>query len=114
MDENELRLEYWVDTRSHPGFPLWVIFKEIGHARESAGGHPYGRRSHLDVSEILKQLELHEHMADIAKTMEIPEQELRAALWYASWVIESQSPPPDGEEWNSRIDEAWRQGQLHG
>jgi hypothetical protein len=114
MDENELRLDYWVDTRSHPEFPLWVIFKEIGHERDKAEGHPYGRRSNMGVGEMLKQLELAEGLGNIAHTMGIPEQELRAGLWYASWMVEKQSPPADWEGWNSKVDEAWRQGQLRG
>ncbi len=112
MAESELRLDYWIGTRTHPRFPLWVIFKEIGHSSEQADGHPYGRRSSRPVSELLNTLERSPDISAAAKSMAVPEQELRAALWYAAWVLDGLTPPAEWKEWNDKVDEAWRSGTL--
>ncbi len=113
LDEASLRLEYWVETRSHPQFPLWVIFKEIGHSPTQCDQLPYGRRSRRTVPELFKELEQQASLATIAKDIGVPEQEMRAAIWYAIWVMEHQEPQDIWQAWNDRIDAAWRHGLLH-
>ncbi|AUW93608.1 MAG: hypothetical protein OWR62_01550 [Sulfobacillus thermotolerans] len=108
MDENELRLDYWVATRTNPKFPLWVIFKEIGH--RDGQGEAYGRRSLRPVREMLRDLEDSEWIPKAAEGLAVPEQELRAALWYAIWLLDQKEPPSEWKEWNDKVDEAWRKG----
>ncbi|WP_053959130.1 hypothetical protein [Sulfobacillus thermosulfidooxidans] len=113
MDEASLRLDYWVDTRSDPKFPLWVIFKEIGHSQTKCDHLPYARRSLRSIPELLKQLEHLAPLKAIAKDLNVPEQEVRAALWYAAWILEHVPPEKSWQEWNNRVDQAWQDGILH-
>lgn len=112
MDENELRLDYWIDTRSHPQFPLWVVFREIGHDAGLHDGLPYLRRSREDVASVLKRLEALPEFAGMASALGIHPQELRAAIWYLIWRVENTEAPPEWSEWNGRLDTAWAEGIL--
>lgn len=108
MDEEQLRLEYWEDNRTNRDFPLWVIFKYIGHAAKEWDGVPYLRHAQRDVPSILKSLETHPSLAALAADLSVAPEELRAALWYCTWVVEHLYAKPEGEEWNARVDDAWR------
>lgn len=112
MDENELRLDYWIDTRSDKTFPLWIIFKQIGQAQGKFDNLAYLRQSGLDIVSVLKTLEQHPRIGDMARDLEIGEQELRAMLWFLVWLVEKNAPPASWESWNERIDEAWRNKTL--
>ncbi|NMP21916.1 hypothetical protein [Sulfobacillus harzensis] len=108
MDEEQLRLEYWEDTRSDPAYPLWVIFRLIGHQRGLHDDQPYLRHAQTSVADVLKAIETHPSLPTIAKDLAISVDELRASLWYAVWKVEHTPPPPDQDRWNPRVDEAWR------
>lgn len=112
MNESELRTEYWVDTRSHPEFPLWVIFKRIGHQQGVVNGVPYLRESKKEIPDVLKALERHQELPLWAKDLGMSEAELRSVLWYVTWLSESKAPPPEWEDWNRRVDEAWTRNLL--
>ncbi|PSR21218.1 MAG: hypothetical protein C7B45_11795 [Sulfobacillus acidophilus] len=113
MDEEELRLEYWEDTRSHPEFPVWVIFRLIGHSPDQCDGVPYLRASHQDVATVLKHLEEHPVIDKLATDTGIAPAELRACLWYCIWLVEHRLPPQAWQQWNQRVDEAWAIKALH-
>ncbi|MCL4493769.1 MAG: hypothetical protein M1294_03040 [Firmicutes bacterium] len=110
MDEESLRLDYWIDTRSDPQFPLWVIFKEIGHSPTECDQQPYARRSRQSVAELLKRVEELAPLASIAQEIKVSEKEVRAALWYAVWAVEHKKPPATWQSWNDRVDQAWGEG----
>jgi uncharacterized protein (DUF433 family) len=112
MAEDEMRSEYWVDTRNDPRFPYWVVFRLIGHDPEVFGGAPYLRRSGRDLPGLLKEMELQEEVPALAAKLGVSADELRAALWYLVWVMEASSAPAPWAEWNRRVDAAWRQGLL--
>jgi hypothetical protein len=112
VSEDDLRTDYWVDTRSDPRFPLWVIFKQIGREPGRADGLPYTRQSGLDLATLLKRLEAFDSLPAVAQTVGVRTEELRAALWYLIWAVETSRPPDDWTAWNQRLDEAWRQGLL--
>lgn len=112
MDEEQLRLEYWEDTRSDPAYPLWVIFRLIGHQTGHHENLPYLRQGQKDLPEILKMLETHPLLETIAQDIHVSSDELRATLWYAIWKIEHLTPPLDSQSWNHRVDQAWRDGIL--
>jgi uncharacterized protein (DUF433 family) len=113
MDEEQLRLEYWEDTRSHPEFPIWLIFRLIGHTSDACNGTPYLRPSRQDVADVLKRLEEHPAIAQLAVDVGIAPAELRASLWYCIWLVEHQAPPAVWRKWNQRVDEAWATQVLH-
>lgn len=108
MDEEHLRLEYWEDNRTNREFPLWLIFKFVGHADAEWDGVPYLRHAGRDLPSVLKALETHPTIDRLAADLEIAPDELRAALWYCIWLVEHRKPPAASEEWNQRVDEAWR------
>jgi hypothetical protein len=110
MDEESLRLDYWIDTRSNPQFPLWVIFREIGHSPVECDQEPYARRSRRPVAELLKKIEELIPFDSIAEKVHVSERELRATLWYAIWVVGQQKPQGAWETWNTQIDQAWEEG----
>ncbi len=110
MDEESLRLEYWIDTRSDPRFPVWVIFKEIGHSQTECEQQPYSRRTRQPVTELLKKIEEWAPLASLAQTIQVSEKELRAALWYAIWTVEQKQPEGAWQTWNDRVDQVWRDG----
>lgn len=112
MDEEQLRLEYWEDTRSHPAYPLWVIFRHVGHESGVHDDLPYLRHTQRDLPEILKALEAHPMLETVAQDIQLHIEELRATLWYAIWKIEHLNPPSASQEWNHRVDVAWRDGTL--
>lgn len=112
MDEEQLRLEYWEDTRSDPAYPLWVIFRLIGHQSDSFDSLPYLRHSQRALPEILKALETHPQIETIAQDIHVSADELHACLWYAIWKIEHLTPPLDSQAWDHRVDQAWRDGIL--
>lgn len=110
MNEDQLRLEYWEDTRSDPAYPLWVIFRLIGHETGVHDGQPYLRATQKDAADVLKSVETHPLLTSVAEDIGVPIDELRATLWYAIWRIEHTPPPEDTQQWNRRVDEAWRSG----
>ncbi len=110
MNEEQLRLEYWEDTRSDPTYPLWVIFRLIGHESGHHDDQPYLRTSGKPAAEVLKAVETHPFMQSLADDIGVPIDELQATLWYAIWRIEHTPPPKDDQQWNRRVDEAWRSG----
>lgn len=112
MDEATLRTEYWVDNRSRRDFPLWVIFRQIGQQAGLHEGHPYLRRSGMPLADLVKRLEAHPAVPQIASDLGCEEQELRATLWYLTWLLESLPTPEAWDQWNRRLDEAWREGVL--
>ena len=112
MDEEQLRLEYWEDTRTNPDFPLWVIFKFIGHASGQWDSVPYLRHAGQDLPAVLKALETHPSIDALAMDLGIGPEELRAALWYCTWLVEHRAPPSNWREWNERVDEAWSTNVL--
>jgi hypothetical protein len=112
MDEEQLRLEYWEDNRTNREFPLWVIFKFIGHASGQSDDVPYLRHADQDLPTVLKALETHPSIAALASDLGIAPDELRAALWYCTWVVEHGKPPASWAEWNERVDTAWRSHTL--
>lgn len=107
MDEEQLRLEYWEDNRSNPEFPLWVIFRCIGHQADHFDNLPYLRHSQQDLASLFKQMESSPHFESLSKDLKVPVEEMRAALWYVIWRIEHFSAPSAWAEWNRRVDEAW-------
>lgn len=112
MDEEKLRLEYWEDNRTNRDFPLWVIFKFIGHASGRSDDLPYLRHSGRDVPAVLKALEVHPAIDALAADLGIAPDELRATLWYSTWLAEHRPPPSNWDAWNDRVDEAWRTHAL--
>ncbi len=112
MDEQQLRLDYWEDNRTRPEFPLWVIFKFIGHALDTAEGVPYLRHAQRELPAVLKDLEAHPAIDRLAEELRLSPQELRASLWYCVWLLEHQAPPDAWRDWNRRVDEAWSQHVL--
>jgi len=113
MDEESLRTDYWVDTRNHPDFPYWVIFKHIGHDSQRADGAPYLRATGEAVPEVLKRLELHPGLPTWAHELSIPPDALRAAFWYAIWLLERMPVPSSWHDWNHTLDEAWQKGVFN-
>lgn len=112
MDEEQLRLEYWEDTRTSPDFPLWVIFKFIGHTSGQWDNAPYLRHSSRDLPAVLKALEAHPAIDALATDLDIAPDELRAVLWYCTWLVEHRTPPSVWSEWNERVDDAWHTKAL--
>lgn len=114
MDEETIRTDYWVDNRSDRRFPLWVIFRLVGHDRDTLDGLPYTRLTKTDVVTVFKKLEQHILLADLARSLDIHPQELTAALWYVIWLV-AQTPAsedPHWVQWNKRVDQAWEAGWL--
>jgi len=109
MDEEALRTEYWEDTRTHRAFPLWVVFREVGQA---PGGPPYLRRTGEALPDILKKVEELAAIPLLAEQVGIEAQELRAILWYLTWVSERLPAPEAWEAWNRRVDLAWQDHTL--
>lgn len=112
MNEEQLRLEYWEDTRSDPAYPLWVIFRLIGHEAGIHDDQPYLRATQTNAADVLKSVETHALMKSVAEDIGVSLDELRATLWYAIWKIEHTPPPEDDQQWNRRVDTAWRSGTL--
>jgi uncharacterized protein (DUF433 family) len=110
MDETALRTAYWEDNRSRRDFPLWVVFRRIGHEAGRADGHPYLRPSGTGVAEILKGLEALPTIPTLARELACTEEELRATLWYLTWLVERLPAPDSWAEWNRRVDQAWEAG----
>lgn len=106
MTEDQLRTEYWEDNRSNPLFPLWIVFKEIGHESSQFDGMPYTRKSRRDVPSVLKDLELSPLVPQLAEQLGVETSELRATLWYAAWELEHLKPRAAWEAWNQRVDQA--------
>lgn len=112
MEENELRTDYWVDNRSNRQFPLWVIFKQIGHDPDMCDGLPYVRQSRRDLPSLIKSLENHPLVPRLAEDLGIRVDELRAALWYVTWTLETRPAPESWHLWNQKVDDAWAHGIL--
>ena len=112
MDEEQLRIEYWEDNRTNRDFPLWVIFKFIGHASGHSDNLPYLRHSGQDLPTVVKALEGHPSIDALASDLKLAPEELRAVLWYCTWLLEHRPPPSAWEEWNNRVDEAWKTDTL--
>ena len=112
MTEDELRTDYWVDNRSDRTFPLWVIFRQIGREAGKADGLPYTRQTGVDLPTMLKRLEQVEQIPALAALVGVRTEELRAALWYLTWAVESSPVPEAWAEWNRRLDTAWETGVL--
>lgn len=112
MDEEKLRLAYWEDNRTNRDFPLWVIFKWIGHVSGRSDDLPYLRHSEQDLPTVLKALEVHPAIDALAFDLGIAPEELRATLWYCTWLVEHRPPPSGWESWNSLVDDAWRTKTL--
>lgn len=109
MDEEQLRTEYWEETRTHRDFPVWVVFREIGHAPRRS---PYLRRTEEPLPDILKRMEASELIPALASRLGLHTQELRAVLWYLTWVSERLEAPASWEAWNRRVDQAWQHHWL--
>lgn len=112
MDENDLRTDYWVDNRSNKQYPLWLVFKQIGHELGVMDDEPYVRQSRRHVSQLLKTMEQTSEFIRMAGILGITEDELRAMIWYLIWLVERQEIPIEWSEWNRRIDAAWQSGVL--
>jgi hypothetical protein len=112
VDEEQLRQEYWEETRSDPAFPLWVIFRQVGHEAGVLDNQPYLRESHREVPEVLKAVEQHPLFEAIAHDLSLAPDAARAALWYAVWQIEHLPPPDRWQSWNRRVDAAWAEQVL--
>lgn len=112
MDETELRTDYWIDNRSNPEFPLWVIFRLVGQQSDLFDGHPYTRLSQKSIPDILKQLENSPLVPRLAESLGILEDETRATIWYLIWLSENHPISEFWNEWNRRIDQAWQSGEL--
>lgn len=112
MDENDVRTDYWIDNRSNRVFPLWLIFKQVGHEMGVMDNLPYLRQSRRGVSDVLKTLEQRPEFIRLATVLGIGEDELRALIWYVSWLVENQPMPDEWAQWNRRVDSAWASGVL--
>jgi hypothetical protein len=113
VDEADLRLEYWVDNRSKATvFPLWVVFRQVGGDPGAFDGLPYLRQTRVDLATVLKRLESLPDVPRLAEAVGVGEDELRAAFWYLTWLVEHHPVPAEWGEWNRRVDQAWRQGVL--
>ncbi len=106
MTEDQLRTEYWEDNRTNPLFPIWLVFRAIGHEDGQCDGVPYTRKSRREVPSILKTLETSPLVSQLAKELGIEESELRATLWYAAWELEHIKPRAAWQAWNQRVDQA--------
>lgn len=117
VNEDQLRTEYWEDNRTHPLFPLWIVFREIGHAKELCEGKPYVRQTGRDVPSILKEMETSPLIPQLAASLGIEETGLRALLWYTAWELEHLKPREAWNRWNHRVDQERttdRRGPLNG
>ena len=114
MDEETMRTDYWVDNRSDRQFPLWVIFRLVGRDQNVLDGLPYTRLTKTDVVTLLKKIEQHVLLEDLAHSLDVHPQELTAALWYVIWLVEQTpaSKDPHWVQWNKRVDQAWEAGWL--
>ncbi len=110
--EDELRTAYWEDCRSDPRFPLWVIFRRVGQAPSVQEGLPYVRPDGPDLPSVLKRLEQWPRLPEMAQELGLSPEDCRAILWYLIWRVERGAADPEWEQWNARIDQAWRTSEA--